>query len=430
MVDRTNIMKADLIVIGAGLAGLAATYFAVERGLSTIQVGATTGEIGFASGALDLLGIHPVDQKKKWEDPWAGIAALISDCPEHPYARLGVENIRKALNEFTTFLKKAGLAYRGWPEHNSTMVTCAGTLKTTYRVPQTMWEGIIGLKENRPALIVDFEGMKDFSARQMVENLSGQWHGLKAERLPFPYVFMGQDRNNLQIAQAMESPNVRTELADAIRPRLADAELVGIPAVLGIRQTEEIASDLERKIGLPVFEIPTLPPSAPGLRLKETIESELGKKGVHFMPLSRALSVKSIGSRCVNVVAGNADFHGTLEAKGFIMASGRFLGGGLVARRNGLVEPLLGLYVQQPQARKYWHREGFFDSRSHPVNVAGLLIDNQFRPLGENGDLAFENLFAAGSILAHQDWVRMKCGAGLAVATALGAVESFIRCCF
>jgi glycerol-3-phosphate dehydrogenase subunit B len=63
------------------------------------------------------------------------------------------------------------------------------------------------------------------------------------------------------------------------------------------------------------------------------------------------------------------------------------------------------------------------------VNKAGLLIDNQFRPLRENGDLAFENLFVAGSILAHQDWVRMKCGAGLAVATAWGAVDSFIRCC-
>jgi glycerol-3-phosphate dehydrogenase subunit B len=32
-------------------------------------------------------------------------------------------------------------------------------------------------------------------------------------------------------------------------------------------------------------------------------------------------------------------------------------------------------------------------------------------------------LFAAGSILAHQDWMRMKCGSGLAIATAYAAVE-------
>ena len=38
---------------------------------------------------------------------------------------------------------------------------------------------------------------------------------------------------------------------------------------------------------------------------------------------------------------------------------------------------------------------------------------------------AFENLFAAGSILAHPDWMRQKCGAGLAIATAYGAVKAF-----
>jgi glycerol-3-phosphate dehydrogenase subunit B len=31
-------------------------------------------------------------------------------------------------------------------------------------------------------------------------------------------------------------------------------------------------------------------------------------------------------------------------------------------------------------------------------------------------------------VLAHQDWMRMKCGAGLAIATAYGAVQSFIHC--
>jgi glycerol-3-phosphate dehydrogenase subunit B len=40
---------------------------------------------------------------------------------------------------------------------------------------------------------------------------------------------------------------------------------------------------------------------------------------------------------------------------------------------------------------------------------------------------AYRALFAAGSILAHNDWKRLKCGAGLAVASAFGAVKSFVR---
>jgi glycerol-3-phosphate dehydrogenase subunit B len=36
----------------------------------------------------------------------------------------------------------------------------------------------------------------------------------------------------------------------------------------------------------------------------------------------------------------------------------------------------------------------------------------------------YENLFAAGIIIAHQDWIRERCGAGIAIATAYKAVES------
>jgi glycerol-3-phosphate dehydrogenase subunit B len=54
-------------------------------------------------------------------------------------------------------------------------------------------------------------------------------------------------------------------------------------------------------------------------------------------------------------------------------------------------------------------------------------IDDHFRPMNHHGRPAFNTLFAAGSILAHQDWKRMKCGTGLAVATAFGAVKAFIN---
>ncbi|MBT8364400.1 MAG: hypothetical protein KJP23_06805 [Deltaproteobacteria bacterium] len=41
----------------------------------------------------------------------------------------------------------------------------------------------------------------------------------------------------------------------------------------------------------------------------------------------------------------------------------------------------------------------------------------------------FKFIFAAGSFLAHNDWKRMKCGAGVAIAGALGAVKSLMRLC-
>jgi glycerol-3-phosphate dehydrogenase subunit B len=51
-------------------------------------------------------------------------------------------------------------------------------------------------------------------------------------------------------------------------------------------------------------------------------------------------------------------------------------------------------------------------------------VDECFRPLNASGKVIFDNLFAAGTILAHQDWIRQKCGSGLAIATAYGAIKA------
>ena len=92
-----------------------------------------------------------------------------------------------------------------------------------------------------------------------------------------------------------------------------------------------------------------------------------------------------------------------------------------------LSKTVFDLPVIQPQTRAGWHREDLMDPKGHPVSLAGLQTDEAFRPFDRSGRPAFRTLFAAGSILAHQDWIRAKCGTGLAVATAYAAVEAFQR---
>ena len=96
-------IRCELLIIGSGMAGMAATLFAAQRGIDAVQVG-ITGEINFASGLIDLLGVHPVDKATLWEDPWAAIDRLIQDQPEHPYAKIKSNLIRKSIKEFTDFL--------------------------------------------------------------------------------------------------------------------------------------------------------------------------------------------------------------------------------------------------------------------------------------------------------------------------------------
>ncbi len=417
-------IKCDLTVIGAGMAGMAATVFAADRGISVCQVGSTR-EIGFASGLLDLLGVYPMSEGKQWDDPWAGMDALVHDIPQHPYARLSKEDIRTALDELLAFLEGAGLPYTRRPDRNARIITHLGTVKTTYCVPQTMWGGVEALEQKQSCLIVDFKGLKGFSAGLIADTLKTEWPGLRSVRVSFPGTEQMVEVLPEHMANALVIEKNCERLAQVIRPHVRNAKVVGMPAVLGLYQSPKVAADMAAFIDVPVFEISTMPPSVPGLRLKEAFESGLREKRTCYFPHKSVFGVKQETTGGFNITIGQERETQTILSKGIILATGRFIGGGLSADRKHIRETIFDLPVHQPETRVQWHREDLLDRRGHLINQAGLDIDDQFRPLGSNGQAAFKTLFAAGSILAHQDWKRMKCGSGLAAATAFGAVKVF-----
>ncbi|MBT8367094.1 MAG: glycerol-3-phosphate dehydrogenase subunit GlpB [Deltaproteobacteria bacterium] len=425
MADLKTI-ECDLSVIGSGLAGMAAAFFAAVRGLRVTQMG-HTGEIIFASGMLDLLGVHPVVEKRSWGDPWAAIDALVQDLPDHPYARLKKADIKAAFDEILAFLEETGLTYQRHIDRNTRVLTSLGTLKSTYAVPHTMWNGVEALQEKSLCLIVDIRGLKGFSARQIVAALNSDWPDLRSARISFPDSDHLNEVYTEHMANALLLPHNREKLARVIQPLVKASKIIGMPAILGLYRTHEVISHLEELIGVPIFEIPTIPPSVPGLRLKEAFERGLRLKGVQYFSLTRALQVRQTGDGHFETHIGRDDVEHIVDSRGVILASGRFIGGGLHADRTRIRETILDLPVYQPASRHDWHHRDFLDSRGHLINQAGLEIDDAFRPLDDSGGPAFETLFAAGSILAHNDWKRMKCGAGLAIATAFGAVKSFMH---
>ncbi len=423
----TQIVSCDLAVIGAGMTGMAATMFAANRGLKTVQVG-VTGEIIFASGFLDILGIHPISEKKPWSDPWEGIRALVQDCPDHPYGRLTEKEIQSALEEYLSFVKDCGVPYYWEKTHNLEMLTPQGTLKLTGSVPQTMKNAVLGLREKSPGLIVDIQGLKGFSAHQIVDNLKETWPDLRSAHIIFP------DSGHLgeifpeYMARSLEAGICRKKLAATLLPHVQNAKVVGLPAILGIHRSLEVQADLEALIGVKIFEIPTLPPSVPGLRLKEMFEKALPEKGVRQFLQQRVTAVlPEPGNGFLLDIAGGISQGQKIRCKGVLLATGRFFGKGLTADRKRVRESLFDLPVFQPVSRSNWYQMDFLDPKGHPIHQAGLEVDDHFRPLSASGIPTFSNLFAAGSILAHQDWIRQKCGSGLAIATAYGAVSSFIR---
>ncbi len=422
---KTN--HAQLTIIGTGMAGMAAACFATQNRINTIQIGVNSGII-YSSGFLDLMGIHPIDTQLTWNNPWQAIDQLIADSPNHPYARLRKPEIETAMKQFIDFMEAAERPYMFNKNQNTEVITPVGTVKQTYAVPRSMWAGTVALKERHSCLIVDFVGLKAFSAKQIADMLMPRWPKIRPLRLTFPAVGASADLYPEQMARALEVEANRIKLADAIRPHLVDAKSLGLPAILGMYNPHQVRTHLEELLGVDIFEIPTIPPSVPGIRLKEALEEFLAAKGVRLLLQKRVLFAKQQKNGKFILSIGN---HGSdkaeqmIETDSVILAGGRFLGMGLYAGRKKIQEPLFNLPVFQPQDRAQWHQADFFAPRGHQISQAGLEIDDSFRPTDAAGKPIYKNLFAAGSILAHQDWMRQKCGAGLAIATAYGAVKAF-----
>ena len=424
--SNSEIIKADVCIIGAGMAGLAAALFAADRGLVCTAVG-QTGEISFTTGFLDLLGVHPADKRHAWNDPWAGIDALVRDIPEHPYARLTKEDIRTAFEETLNFLKTAGLPYERRINENSSVLTSLGTLKPTYCVPQTMWQGVAAVKKKPACVLIDFQGLKGFSARQIADRKQPDWPDLRTARVSFPDTDGFNEVFAEHMARSLSLPQNRDKFVRTLQPHIKDAQIIGLPAMLGLYHTQEVFTELQKTIGVPLFEIPTIPPSVPGLRLKDAFERGLRTKSVQYFPQKRAVAVRRRADACFEVDIGQNNVEHFIRCRGVVLASGRFIGGGLHADRKRVTETVFDLPVLQPDNRAGWHSRDFLNPRGHNLNLAGVEVDESFRPLNSSREPAYENLFAAGSLLAHNDWKRLKCGAGVAIASAFGAVKSFLR---
>ncbi|WP_457551442.1 glycerol-3-phosphate dehydrogenase subunit GlpB [Desulfobacula sp.] len=417
--------ECDILVIGAGLAGMVAAARASELGLKTIQAG-NSSVLLFASGLFDLLGVYPIESGKIVIDPYSEIKTLQSDHPEHPYSKINQRQIKNSFEFVMNFLNSAGLHYHlPDPENgpdNKRMLTSVGTFKPSYMVPETFLKGCD--LEKRNPLIVDFKGLRGFSAKQVAASLETK------DKTPFTMSIELPENtgelNPVHLAKSFENKAFIQKLSEKILGFSGKADLVGMPAICGIPNSLEIVQEIETKIGMDIFEIPGMPPSIPGLRLKNAFEKKLISLNATFLSNAKIV-FQAMEKENFILNAINDNFETRIKARGVILATGRFPGGGLFAKRNIILEPIFNLPVFQPETRDLWHQLNFLDPKGHPINQAGLETDDRFRPLNKTGKKAFENLYAAGSILAHNDWVRLKSGAGVSCVSAYTAVNDFYK---
>ena len=97
-------------------------------------------------------------------------------------------------------------------------------------------DAFTAVRHKRPCLIVDFDGLKGFSARQIQSVLRDKWPALRTARVAFPkqHAELYPER----LAQALELPAIRNRLVATVLPLLKDAKALVFPAIFGIYQKQ------------------------------------------------------------------------------------------------------------------------------------------------------------------------------------------------
>jgi glycerol-3-phosphate dehydrogenase subunit B len=163
------------------------------------------------------------------------------------------------------------------------------------------------------------------------------------------------------------------------------------------------------------------------MRIFSRFKEWLIQKGVTFLLGHSITKAVLQGKRCKGIYVSNPPVSNLHSADRYILATGRFIGGGLVADEKKIVEPIFNLPVAQPESREDWFRKSFFDPLSHPVHQAGISTDSLFRPIDEKGEILLENVWIAGSILADHHSVDEKSREGIEIATGYAAAKQALE---
>ena len=395
-------MTYDTLVIGAGLAGLTAALRLAEEGRQVLVVAKGVGSTHLAPATIDVLGVDG-------ESPAEALPKLP---PEHPYARLTVEVVTASIEWF----KACVPGYQGGLDENFLLPTAVGAVKASAVVPETMAGG--DLRGGSRFVFVGL-GLKDFYPTYLADNLD-QISDVSARATELrPPLGRDADVGSLGFARRFEQPDFREAVVRELKGQLEPDEHVGFPAVLGLRHAAEVWRDLEQRLERPVFEVATLPPSLPGMRLYKAMTEALRKAGGRILIGPTVVAAETSNGRVEGVAVEQAARPTTLRARSFVLASGGFASGGLELDSHGRIrEAVFDLPVAgAPDGPRFLPTY----LEEQPLDRVGVAVDDRLRPAG------YENLHVAGATLAGAAPWREGSGNGLSLATGYAAAAAILE---
>ena len=403
-------LRFDAVVIGGGMAGLTAGTRLAQAGAKVAVLAKGHGSTHLSPGTIDVLGYTP----ERVTSPAEALPRLIAERPEHPYALVGADAVSESLSWFADCAAHGPLPsyeYVGGIERNLSIPTAMGVLRPSAMVPSTMAGG--EASQLQRVAIVSVPSLREFHPALCAANLTAA--GIEARGVALHMAMERADMNPLGMAWHFDDPVWRGHFCAQLLPMLRTEDHVGLPAMLGAKDPSGVVADLERRLGRKVFEIPTLPPSVPGIRRYEILRSALRGAGGRLVLGGDVIAHERSGARVTSVSTHAAGRELTYVADWFVLASGGFASGAVeldshwVTRERVLGLPLRG--VPEPGSPRF-EREYLAEQ---PLAAAGVAVDGELR-----ADQT-ENVFVAGASLPGAISWREGSGEGVALATGYAA---------
>lgn len=403
----------DLVIVGAGLAGLFSSVLAARDGLEVVLVAQGRGGLAISSGCIEI-----------WRQK-APSRAVSHLAKAHPLTLAGKDCLYAALNEFSNLMQEYSYPFVGSVNRNFQLPTALGRLITVNQAPATMAKGEI--ESGDSFWLAQFPSFRDFYGEIAFQHLKSEKVEIKGIiDLPLFNVPAWREAYAPDLAHKFELADWLEEIIRAWRPKLQGLGKVGLPAVLGFDNAPKIHQRLEDELAIEIFEIPTLPPSVPGLRLEKLLRRAALNAGVNIMEGSAAVGRvdgRTGGTHTSGVVLQTAGGSRQIEAAAVLLATGGLLNGGLIRRRDGIFqESVYDLPLYNDPNNSTCVSQTPLESQ--PYGSIGVGVDAQMRVLDAHGDPLLRNLYAVGGLIAGSDRTAEGTRQGIDLATAFCAVKA------
>ncbi|HYL08985.1 MAG TPA: FAD-binding protein [Candidatus Udaeobacter sp.] len=361
----------NVLVIGGGIAGYAAAVAARRDGAEVTMVARAPGASALYAGAMAI-----VDD----------LESILEAQPHHPFSRLGMDSVGlaaeldAAVSTLQLALAKDGLKLEGGWRSRGLYADIHGLAYGGNVVPATVAAGELGGLSGKRVAVIGIAEVGDYDALSTAQALS-QRHGIEAfaEEISMPDLPPAASLTDLYGRRAPS-------------PRARGAAIAYPPGFTGLPPDG--------------FELLASPPSPHGWRLQQAI----GLAAV----AGQVTHIETARDRVVTARTATRVF----RADSFVLATGRYIGGGLHAGRS-TVEPLLGLGVfdrgrAASDLGTRLHHLKYLDPAEE--FQLGLATDKRLHPLDAEGAAPYSNLYAAGAVLGGYDYAG-PCGFGVPILT-------------